>query len=278
MPTEWISGGSDPRLEPYRGVSDPELLRSRNLFIAEGRLVVRRVIESGRYQIRSVMVNEAAYRDLTSALARLDSAVPIYVCETSAFLDFTGINIHRGCLALIERPPASSLDDVLAGASTIVVLEGVANAENVGAVFRNAAAFDADAVVLSHTSCDPLYRKAIRTSMGAALAVPFARAEWPAACARVRSAGFTLVALTPRQPSEPLDAFAGRQKPPRLALVVGSEGPGLTPDAEAAADHRVCIPTSDRVDSLNLGVAVGIALYRLRGAGLGTQRMPRTQG
>src|SRR6185295_3279766 len=150
---------------------------------------------------------------------------------------------------------------LLATARTVIVVEGVTNPDNVGGVFRNAAAFGADAVLLSPTSCDPLYRKAIRTSMAAAIRVPFARAvDWPGALTQVRAAGFTIVALTPREPSETLEAFASRPRPARLALVVGAEGAGLTPAVEATADHRVRIPIGDDVDSLNLAVAVGIAL------------------
>ena len=147
------------------------------------------------------------------------------------------------------------------------MLEGVSNADNVGGVFRNAAAFGAGGVVLSPTCCDPLYRKAIRTSMGATLHVPFARVgarDWPGTLERVRAAGFTLVALTPREPSETLDRFAARGAASRIALLVGTEGAGLTPSAEAAADHRVRIPIGVGVDSLNLAVATGIALHALK--------------
>jgi tRNA G18 (ribose-2'-O)-methylase SpoU len=146
------------------------------------------------------------------------------------------------------------------------VLEGVSNADNVGGVFRNAAAFGAN-VLLSPTCCDPLYRKAIRTSMGTSLRVPFARADeedWPDALMRVRAAGFTIVALTPREPSETLDAFAARPRPGSVALIVGTEGAGLTPGMERTADYRVRIPTTDAVDSLNVAVAAGLALYQLR--------------
>src|SRR5262249_25698345 len=150
-------------------------------------------------------------------------------------------------------------------ANTIVVLEGVANADNVGGVFRNAAAFGADGILLSPTCCDPMYRKAIRTSMGAVLRVPFARAaNWPAAIDELRAAGFTMVALTPRGPSVTLDEFRSRPRPDRVALIVGTEGAGLTAAIEAAADCRVRIPTTGEVDSLNLAVAAGIALYALR--------------
>ena len=160
-----------------------------------------------------------------------------------------------------------TLDEAAGSARRVVVLEGVANADNVGGAFRNAAAFGVDAVVLSPTCCDPLYRKAIRTSMGAALRVPFARAgaaEWPAALGRLRAAGFTLVALTLREPSETLDAFAARARPARLALIVGTEGAGLSAAVESSADVRVRIPIRGDVDSLNLASAVGIALYALR--------------
>ena len=152
-----------------------------------------------------------------------------------------------------------------AQATSLVVLEGVTNADNVGGVFRNAAAFGAGGVVLSPTCCDPLYRKAIRTSMGAVLQVAFARAdEWPAALDQIRAAGFTIVALTPREPSIALDVFAAAPVGEKIALVAGTEGPGLTPEVEAMADHRVRIPIGAAVDSLNLAVAVGIALHALR--------------
>jgi tRNA G18 (ribose-2'-O)-methylase SpoU len=264
MPFERIDGAQDPRVALYRDVSDAELTRSRGLFIAEGRLVVRRVIEDTRYRAQSVLVSEAARRSLESTLSAVASDVPIYVCEAGDFLGITGHNIHRGCLALVERPPARTLEALLTGSRTLVVLEAVANADNVGGVFRNVAALGADAVLLSPTCCDPLYRKAIRTSMAAVLRVPFARAgEWPGVLSNVRAAGFTIIALTPREPSETLEAFRSRPRPDRVALVVGAEGAGLTPAVEATADYRVRIPMSDSVDSLNLAVAVGIALYAL---------------
>src|SRR5262249_31686436 len=172
----------DPRIASYRDITDGELVRSRRLFVAEGRLVVRRVLEDRRFHVESVLVSEAAGEQLASVLDTLPGDVPVYVCEAEDFLGITGHNIHRGCLALVKRPAATSTGTLLAKANTIVVLEGVANADNVGGVFRNAAAFGADGILLSPTCCDPMYRKAIRTSMGAVLRVPFARAaNWPAA-------------------------------------------------------------------------------------------------
>jgi tRNA G18 (ribose-2'-O)-methylase SpoU len=186
------------------------------------------------------------------------------VCDAGDFVHITGYDIHRGCLALVERPPAAALHDVLRPARLVAVLESVTNADNVGGVFRTTAAFGADAVVLSPTCCDPLYRKAIRTSMAATLGVPFVRlTEWPEPLSQMRAAGFTLVALTPREPSETLETFASRARPDKLALVLGTEGGGLSPAVEATADFRVRIPIRSEVDSLNLVVAAGIALHRL---------------
>ena len=262
---EPVRDADDPRIAAYRDVPDAELVRSRGLFVAEGRHVVRRVIEDGRYRVQSLLVSEAARRALEPLIAAVAPGVPIYVCDAADFLGITGHHLHRGCLALVERPPARSIDAVIADAALIVVLEAVGNADNVGGVFRNAAAFGAAGVILSPTCCDPLYRKAIRTSMGAALRVPFARAgDWPGVLSQVRAAGFTIVALTPREPSELLDAFRARPRHDRVALVVGTEGTGLTPSVEATADYRVRIPTNAGVDSLNLAVAAGIALYALR--------------
>jgi tRNA G18 (ribose-2'-O)-methylase SpoU len=266
MAVERIEGASDPRVGAWRDVRDGELLRARGLFVAEGRFVVRRVLAEQRYRVHSLLVNEAALNDLASPLASIADDVPILVCSAGDLAGIAGYHVHRGCLALVHRPPLVPIDEVVARAQTLVVLEGMSNADNVGGVFRNAAAFGAGGVLLSPTCCDPLYRKAIRTSMGAALRVPFARAaddDWPGVLLRVRAAGFAIVALTPREPSETLDAFAARPRPARVALVAGTEGAGLTPAVESAADHRVRIPTSDDVDSLNVAVATGIALYRL---------------
>src|SRR5437867_6335018 len=146
---ERVDRVDDPRLAEYRGLSDGELMRSRGLFVAEGRLVVRRVIEDGRWRVQSVLVSDAARNSLQPVLDLVAPRVPIYACAAADFLGMTGYNIHRGCLALVERPPAPSPDALTASARTIVVLEGITNADNVGGVFRNAAAFGADAVLLS---------------------------------------------------------------------------------------------------------------------------------
>lgn len=259
-----IETPDDPRVAEYRDVGEPELLRGRGLFVAEGRLVVRRVIGHARFSVRSLLLNDAARLALAPDLARLPAGVPIFTCALGLFEQLTGYNIHRGCLALVERGRPPSLDDVIEGARLIVVLEDVANADNVGGVFRNAAAFGADAVLLTASSCDPLYRKAIRTSMAASLAVPTARLQdWPQALSTLRDRGFTIVALTPGERAETLDSFARAPRPARIALLAGAEGTGLSGAALGAADRRVRIPIRPDVDSLNLAVAVGIALSRL---------------
>jgi len=267
MAVERVDSEDDPRVAAYRGLRDGELVRSSGLFVAEGRHIVRRVLHDERYRVHSLLVNDATRRDLEPVIAGLPADVPIFVSGSKALAAIAGYDVHRGCLALVHRPSSVPVDALAASVTVLLVLEGVSNADNIGGLFRNAAAFGAGGVLLSPTCCDPLYRKAVRTSMGATLRVPFAYADdWPGGLTRLKAAGFRLVALTPRDPSETLDAFAARPRAKRLALVVGTEGAGLTAAVERAADDRVRIPISDRVDSLNVAVAAGIALHALVGA------------
>ena len=255
-----IDGPDDPRMDDYRNLTDAALLRSRGLFVAEGRIVVTRVIEDG-HSIVSVLLNDAALRGLEGSLATLHRDTPIYVCETAAFSAITGFNLHRGCLALTKRPPEPAVEEIVDVADVLLVLEDVTNPDNVGSAFRNAAAFGAGGVLLSPACCDPLYRKAIRTSMGSVLRMPYARLkDWPAALTMLKAKGFRLVALTPRDSAVDLQSCDRRA---RTAVLVGSEGPGLTAGAEAMADLCVRIPIRRTVDSLNLATATGIALYHL---------------
>jgi tRNA G18 (ribose-2'-O)-methylase SpoU len=263
VPTILVDGPTDPRLVEYRDLREPQRIHARGHFVAEGRFVVQRLIDDGRYVIRSILLSPAALSALRMDVARLDPAVCVYVAPLEQFFDITGFNIHRGCLALVDRPAPLLPEKLIAAASLIVVLEEVANADNVGGIFRNAAAFGADAVLLSPGCCDPLYRKAIRTSMAAALRVPFARLDdWPADLAVLDRGGLEIAALTPDASAVPLDDFAPAA-PGRLALLVGAEGAGLSAGALAAARHRVRIPINRDVDSLNVSVAAGIALSRL---------------
>ena len=199
---------------------------------------------------------------MLAALGELTSATGVAGMVGGQYVDVTQSELDADALRALHALKTGRL--ISSSVGVVLVLEGVSNADNVGGVFRNAAAFGVRGVLLSPTCCDPLYRKAIRTSMGAVLRVPFARLDdWPAGLTPMRGAGFTIAALTPRAPSETLDAFAARPRPERLALLVGTEGAGLTLAAESAADHRVRIPIDERVDSLNVAVAVGIALYAL---------------
>ena len=224
MTVAHIADPADERLADYRGVSDAKLLRERNLFVAEGRLVVERVLGDPRYTVESLLLNQAAFNALQPALTSLQgdhSGTPVFVCDTSVFEPLTGYNIHRGCLALVRRPPAANWRGLVATARLVVVLEGVTDADNVGSVFRNAAAFGADAVLLSPSTCDPLYRKAMRTSMGSALRVPFARVEpWPQSIEFLRESQFAVVALSPNAPAITLDQFIERCRGHRLVLAL----------------------------------------------------------
>jgi tRNA G18 (ribose-2'-O)-methylase SpoU len=263
MPIIRISDAADPRIADYRNVPDPELLRRRGLFVAENRLVVRTLLASTRFRARSVLVTDAAYGSLQDVLALLEPVLPIYVCPKPLMEPVSGYHIHRGCLALGERPAPVALEDLLAalpGAKRLIFLEAMTNADNVGAIFRNAQAFGIDAVVMGPRCCDPLYRKAIRVSIGATLVVPFATS---ADCLALKRAGFTLVALTPAPDAIDLDDFAAGPLPERIALLAGNEGEGLAKATLEAGDVRLRIAMAPGVDSLNASTATGIALHRM---------------
>ena len=249
----------DPRLASYARVADPVWLRDNDLFVAEGRLVVRRLFTLRRYDVESVLITPVALASIRDALP--DDAT-VYVAEQEILNSVTGFNFHRGCLALARRPRA--LDARMFSSShRLLALEGIGNPDNIGGIFRNAAAFGVDGVLLDPTSGDPLYRKAIRTSMGAALSVPFALLEeWPADLQLYRKSGCTVLALTPRADAQTLDDIA-RRPPERLVLLAGAEGHGLTEAALAVADLHLRIQMVPGFDSINVAVAVGIVLSRL---------------
>jgi tRNA G18 (ribose-2'-O)-methylase SpoU len=257
----FVDAATDPRLALYRCVRDPELLRSHGVFVAEGRLVVRRLLESSRFRTRSVLVTPTARAELSDLLERLDDAMPVYEADMDLFRQLTGFNVHRGCLAIGERPAPTPWLEVLRHARTVIVLEDVGNPDNVGGLFRAGAALGADEVLLSPGCADPLYRKSIRTSMAATLTLPFAAAEpWPDVLDDLRRDGVEIVALT-TSGSEELDSV---RRAPRIALVAGHEGRGLSEGALIRADRRVRIPMAPGADSLNVVTAVAIALHGLR--------------
>jgi tRNA G18 (ribose-2'-O)-methylase SpoU len=274
-----VDAENDIRLADYRNVPDPELLERRGIFVAEGRLVVSRLLAS-RFTTRSVMVTRPAYESLATALdTRPD--VPVYVVSQAAMDAITGFHIHRGCLAIGERPQAQSWREVVKDArgarhanprgfapqeqSVVIVLERVGNADNVGGIFRNAAAFGARAVLLDPSSTDPLYRKAIRTSMAATLAVPFARAlPWPDMLRELRDDGVAVVAMTPSASALPMRECAAQIAGRPVAVVLGHEGEGLTSAALEACEYQARIPMASGVDSLNVASAAAVALSELR--------------
>jgi tRNA G18 (ribose-2'-O)-methylase SpoU len=265
MPVLAITDPDDPRVADYRAIPDPELVRRRGLFVAEGRLVVRRLLEQRRLDAQSVLVTRPALADIEDALAaRPDLAA--YVAEPPVLVAIGGFNFHRGCLGIGRRPAAEPLAQApLDGVRRIVALEGLAQADNVGSVFRNAAAFGVELVLIGPKCCDPLYRKALRTSMGAALAIPYVHAvDWPRDLERLRTEGFRVLALTPRAAVAIADE-AARHAGERVALLVGAEGTGLSAAAIDASDECVRIPMAAGVDSLNVATATGIALHRLWG-------------
>lgn len=254
----------DPRLADYRDLGDAARRVRDGVFVAESRFVVRRLLAASPFHARSVLATAPALAGLDDVLAARPVPPRVYVAERALIERVTGFDFHRGCLAVGERGVPREPAALLAAARLLVVLERVADPDNVGAVFRNAAAFGADAVLLSPGTADPLYRKAVRVSLGATLTTPFATlADWPADLAQLRAAGFALVALAPDPGAEDLGTFAADPLPPRLALLVGTEGDGLGAAVRAAADVAVRIPMAPGVEALNVATATGIALHRL---------------
>ena len=256
MPVITIDDPADMRLSDYVGLSDPQLRRrveiERGFFVAESPLVVRALLRSGRI-VRSVLLTPAQHDALEPALAGL--AAPVYVAPPEILRQVVGFDLHRGAVASAERWLVPDPSAVLGSARRVAVLEKLTDHENLGGVFRNAAAFGIDAVLLDAECADPLYRRCVRVSIGHVLTVPWTRAS---GLDELRAAGFTLVAFTPAPGASPLPAFAW---PERSAMLFGTEGPGLSADWLAAADVHVRIPMQPGVDSLNVATAAAIAFY-----------------
>ncbi len=257
-----ITDAADPRLADYVGLTDVHLRRSleaeHGLFIAEGEKVIRRAIAAG-YPVRSFLV--ADDKLATIADVAVDCGAPLYVLPAASVQELTGYRVHRGALASMRRLPLPAVADVLETARRIVVLEDIVDHANVGAVFRCAAALGFDAVLLSPRCADPLYRRAVKVSMGAVFSVPYSRiGDWAGAVDSLKNLGFRVLAMTPDPGATPIGEVSAVAK---LALLIGSEGDGLTPRWMAAADERVRIPMSRGVDSLNVAAAAAIACYVL---------------
>jgi tRNA G18 (ribose-2'-O)-methylase SpoU len=260
-----IESLDDPRVAEYRLITAPAQLAHAGLFVAEGRLILSRLVDQRRFRIKSVVLTSAARQALADVLARADPEVPIYLASRSVMSALVGFAIHRGVLALVERPRPKPLNELdLLAAQRLVILEGVSNPDNVGGVFRSAAAFGVDAVLLGPGCGDPLYRKAIRTSMAGTLEVPFAVASpWPALLRTLSADGFRVLGLTPSADARSIDEYP--RSADRIALVLGAEGHGLSPEALEAVQERVRIPMRGPADSLNVTVAASIALWHFSG-------------
>ncbi|MBT2490102.1 RNA methyltransferase [Streptomyces sp. ISL-96] len=260
-----IDDPEDPRLSDYAGLTDVELRRKREpaegLFIAEGEKVIRRARHAG-YEMRSMLLS-AKWLDVMRDVID-EVPAPVYAVSPDLAERVTGYHVHRGALASMQRKPLPAAEDLLGGSGRVAVFEDIVDHANLGAAFRNAAALGIDAILLSPRCADPLYRRSVKVSMGAVFQVPWTRlASWPKDVELLRSAGFTTAALCLSEQSITLDELVQRQHE-KLALIFGTEGVGLTPEALMAADEHVRIPMGAGVDSLNVAAASAVAFYATR--------------
>jgi tRNA G18 (ribose-2'-O)-methylase SpoU len=255
-----IDDPADPRLADFRDLTDADVRPDRRgVVIAEGANVVER-LASSPYTTRAVIGVPARIEALRPVLEPLDG--PAFVVDKWLLSEVVGFRVTRGVLASATRPEPADAGTLLAGARRVAVLEALNDFENLGAVFRNAAAFGVDAVLLDPRCADPLYRRSVRVSMGHVLRVPFAvlGGRWPQSLDLLREHGFEVLALTPAPAAVPLRDLA---TPQRWAVLLGAEGPGLTDGAIARADRLVRIPMAHGVDSLNVATAAAVAFAHL---------------
>ena len=251
-----IEDAAHRALHPYTAIRERDLVTRDALFVAEGEVVLRVLAFRSKLVVRSLLLERRRVDAVSDVLAALPEEVPAYVVPQELMNGVVGFAIHRGVLALGERGPALSPAQLVKGASVLVGLVGLTNHDNVGGIFRNAAAFGASGVLLDAASCDPLYRKAIRVSSGATLSLPFAHGgTGEELIALLRASGIECWAMTPSG----AESLAGLSPPQRLALVLGPEGPGL-PENVMQDCRRVAIPVAGGMDSLNVATAGAIAL------------------
>lgn len=253
-------------LADYVGLTDVALRSAKEpaagLYIAESRKVIRRAIEVG-HRPRSVLTETKWVADLRPVLEPFPS-VPVYVGDPALLERVTGFRIHRGALAAMHRPELPTVESLLTDAQRVVILEDIVDHTNVGAIFRAVAGLGADAVLVTERCADPLYRRSVRVSMGSVLQVPWTRLpDWASTRLLLRRYGFHLAALALSEDALTLDEFAANA-PERTALLLGTEGDGLSRSALAVADSIVRIPMSHGIDSLNVAAASAVALWALR--------------
>lgn len=258
-----VADPADPRLDDFRDLNSvdrrPDLPSGKGLVIAEGVLVVQRMLAS-RFAPRAMMGTDRRLTELADDLTDVDT--PFYRVAAGVMADVVGFHLNRGVLASASRPPELSVAQVLDGARTVAVLEGVNDHENLGSIFRNAAGLGVDAVIFGLGCADPLYRRAVRVSMGHALLVPYAWAQtWPGDLEILRDNGFRLLAMTPDQSADTLADALTDLAGDKVAFLVGAEGPGLTETVMRVSDMRVRIPMSRGTDSLNVATAAALAFY-----------------
>ena len=264
-----VTDRDDPRIAPFRAVRERDIVGREGRFIAEGTVVLRMLAAahhaSGDFTAEAILLLENRVAGVADVLAQFGDDVPVYLADATVFDAIAGFNMHRGVLAIGRRGVVPTLAERVAGLpaqSLVLAACGISNHDNVGSMFRNAAAFSADAVLLDRTSCDPLYRKAIRVSVGSVLSVPFSREESVEAMLdALAGAGFDIWALSPGGAVPIGDVRPG----PRVALVVGTEGEGL-PKAILDRFRSVRIPQAPGLDSLNVATASGIALHHFASA------------
>ena len=261
---------ADSRVEDFRDLNSvdrrPDLPTGKGLVIAEGVLVAQRMLAS-RFRPHAFLGTQRRLLELADDLA--DAGAPYYRAPAEVMAEVVGFHLNRGVLGAARRAPELTVSDVIRGARTVAVLEGVNDHENLGSIFRNAAGLGVDGVIFGTGCADPLYRRAVRVSMGHALLVPFAKAQqWPADLNTLRDNGFRLLAMTPNPAAQTLAEAIDGLADQKVAILVGAEGPGLTETAMRASDTRVRIPMARGTDSLNVATAAALAFYeRARSAG-----------
>lgn len=260
-----VDDPSDPRLHPFRDLTDTELRRrvepEGGFFIAEGRLVIERASRSG-YSVLCVLTAPKWLPVLAETLPGY--AGPVLVASREVIDAIAGYRVHRGALAVVRRPDPRSVSEVANAPGNLLILEDLVDPTNVGLVFRSAAALGISGVVLSPRCADPLYRRAVKTSMGAVLDLPWARSDdWEADIAGMREIGISILALTPDPGAESIDRALSARMCERVALMVGTEGAGLSDAAMRWSERRARIPMSAGMDSLNVAAAVAVACYAL---------------
>lgn len=267
MPTR-ITDPNDERVADYVSLTDVALRRrtepERGLYIAESEKVIRRALAAG-HRPRSFLMAERWLTDLADVVSEAEQdGIPVFVADHEVLEGFTGFHLHRGTLASMQRPEMRSVQEVVADARRVLIIEDVVDHTNVGAIFRSAAGLGVDAVLVTPRCADPLYRRAIRVSMGTVFQVPWTRIDpWPAGVNLLRDSGFTVAALALSDDAIGLDELAANP-PERLALVLGTEGDGLSRRTVESADVIVTIPMAGGVDSLNVAAAGAVAAWALR--------------